>query len=96
MSNGKNSILVVVDRLNKYTHFLSLSHPYISKLGTEKFIDGVVKLHGIPKSIVNDNDLVFISHFWHEFFKMSGTKLNMSSSYHPEIDRKSEVINRCL
>lgn len=82
MSNGKNSILVVVDRLNKYTHLLSLSHPYISKFDTEKFIDGVVKLHGTPKSIVSDNDLIFISHFWHEFFKMSGIKPNMSSSYH--------------
>lgn len=95
-SHGKNSILVVVDRLSKYAHFLSLSHPYTAKIVAEKFVDGIVKYHGMPKSIISDRDPIFISHFWREFFKLSGTQLNMSSSYHHETDGQTEVTNRCL
>ena len=80
---GKNTILVIVDRLSKSTHFLALAHPYTAKIVAEKFIEGVVKLHGMPRSIISDRDPIFINHFWHEFFKMSGTKLQMSSTYHP-------------
>lgn len=76
--------------------FLSLSHPYTAKIVAEKFVDGIFKYHGMPKSIISDRDPIFISHFWREFFKLSGTQLNMSSSYHPETDGQTEVTNRCL
>lgn len=82
-SNGKSTIFMVVDRLSKSAHFLALSHPYTAKMVAEKFMEGIVKFHGMPKSIISDRDPIFINHFWHEFFKMSGTKLHMSSAYHP-------------
>jgi hypothetical protein len=57
----------------------------------------VVRLHGIPNSIVSDRDPLFIGHFWKELFKMQGLTLKMSSSYHPETDGQTEaIINRCL
>ena len=62
----------------------------------EKFVKGVVKLHGMPKSIISDQDPVFMSQFWQEFFKLSGTQLKMSSSYHPQTNGQSEVVNRCV
>lgn len=62
-SNGKNTILVVVDRLSKYAHFLTLAHPFIAKAIAKRFIDGVVKLYGMPHFIVNDRDSIFISNF---------------------------------
>lgn len=82
-SYGKDTILVVVDRLSKFAYFLLLSHPFTAKVVADKFIEGVVKLHGLPKSIISDRFTVFISHFWHEFFNMLGTKLQFSSAYHP-------------
>ena len=82
-SQGKDSIMVVVDRLSKFAHFIPLSHPFSTKMVVEKFIDSVVKLHEMPKSILSDRDPILISKFWQEFFNMSGTQLKMSSAYHP-------------
>ena len=95
-SHGKNTIFVVADRLSKYAHFLTLSHPFTAKMVAEKFVEGVVKLHGIPRSIVSDRDPIFTSKFWQEFFKMSRTQLQMSSAYHPQIDGQSEIVNQCV
>lgn len=95
-SHGKNTILVVVDMLSKFAHFLTLTHPFTAKGVAEKFVEGVVKLHGLPRSIISDRDPVFISRFWQEFFQMSGTKLKLSSSYHPQTDGQTEVVNHCV
>ena len=92
----KNTILVVVDRLRKYAHFLALTHPFSAKIVANKFIESVVKLHGMPQSIISDRDPIFISNFWHEFFKLSGMQLKLSSVYHPQTDGQSEVVNRCV
>lgn len=63
LSNDKSTIFVIVDRLSKSTHFLTLSHPCTAKMVTEKFVEEVVKFHGVSKSIVSDRDPIFISHF---------------------------------
>ena len=95
-SDKYTSIMVVVDRLTKAAHLIPLSHPYTSKSVAAKFVENVVKLHGFPKTIVSDRDPIFTSAFWRELWKLSGTKLCMTSAYHPQSDGQTEVINRCV
>lgn len=95
-SNAYSAILVVVDRLSKYSHFTALKSDYTAAKVAEIFINTMVKLHGSPKSIVSDRDKVFTSQFWQQLFKLSGTTLAMSTTYHPQTDGQSEVVNKCL
>lgn len=95
-SKGFTVIFVVIDRLSKYAHFAPMKANYTSLSMAETFVDMVVKLHGILKSIVSDRDKVFTSKFWQHLFRLSGTMLAMSSFYHSQKDGQSEVLNKCL
>jgi hypothetical protein len=77
-------------------HILFMKHPYTAATVAQAFVSHIVRLHGIPTSIVSDRDRVFISSFWWTLFRLQGTKLCMSSSYHPQTDGQTEVINRVL
>jgi transposase InsO family protein len=96
VSHGHSVVWVVVDQLSKYSHFISLPHPYTAASVTREFIFHVFKLHGMPTSIVSNRDPTFTSAFWKEFFKLQGTTLNMSTSYHPQSDGQTEIVNKSL
>ena len=89
-------ILVIVDRLRKYAHFVGLSHPYTTKEVAALFIKEVVRLHGFPATIILDHDRLFMSSFWSKLFKQVGTKLKFSSAYHSQTDGQTKVVNKCL
>nr|GEW19501.1 zinc finger, CCHC-type [Tanacetum cinerariifolium] len=94
--NGKSIILVVVDRLSKYNHFIALSHPFTTIQVVNAFMDPVYKLHGLPQVIVSDRDKVFLSLFWKELFKVLDVSLHYSTAYHPQSNGQTEMVNRCL
>ena len=93
-SEGRDNILVVVDWLTKFAHFIA--HPYIAKDVARAFLDRVVKLHGTPKYIILDRDRIFTSLMWQELMKALGTKLSMSTAYHPQSDGQTERVNKSL
>jgi len=65
-SEGYNVILVMVDRFTKCAHFIPIKHPYTANTIARAVFDNVVKLHGLPKTIVSDRDKIFTSTFWKE------------------------------
>jgi hypothetical protein len=93
---GKTVILSVVDHFSKYCHFLPLAHPYTAESVAQEFFADIVRLHGVPESIVSDRDLVFTSGFWNELMRLTGTKLYMSSTFHPQTDGQTEAANRVI
>lgn len=85
-----------MDRLSKYGHFVPLTHPYTASKVVEIFVKEIFRLHGMPKSIVNDRGSTFLSQFWSAFFKAQRTKLCYSTAYPPQSDGQSKVLNRTL
>lgn len=92
-SQGKSVIWVVVDKLTKFSHFIPLKHPYTTSTLASIYMDQVHKLHGMLLTIVCDRDKVFVSHFWQALFQAVGTRVAMSTAYHPQIDGQTERIN---
>lgn len=96
LSDGKDTIMVVVDRLTKFAHFITLSRPFSATTVAHVFLEQIFKLHGLPASIVSDRDTIFTSIFWQTIFKTLGVSLHYSTAYHPQSDGQTERVNQCL
>ncbi|KAI3759605.1 hypothetical protein L6452_07536 [Arctium lappa] len=87
---GHDTIWVIVDRLTKSAHFLAMHETLPMDKLAKLYIDEVVSRHGIPLSIVSDRDSRFTSNFWDGFQKELGTRVKLSTAYHPQTDGQSE------
>lgn len=96
LSDGYNVIMVIVDRFSKYAHFVPLRHPFTAQKVSKVFMDNVVKLHGMPLTIVSDRDKIFTNAFWKDLFAALDTKLLYSTAYHPQTGGQTERVNQCL
>nr|GEU86488.1 putative reverse transcriptase domain-containing protein [Tanacetum cinerariifolium] len=89
-TNGYNTIWVIVDRLTKSAHFLPMRENEPMEKLMKLYMKEVVTRHGVPVSIISDCDGRFTSLFWQALHKALGTRLDMSTTYHPETDGQSE------
>jgi len=96
IANGYSIILVIIDRLSKFAHFIPLTTDFSAHKVADLFIQEIVSMHGLPQSIVSNRDKVFTSKFWDQICSRQGIKLARNLAYHSQSDGQAEVLNRCL
>jgi hypothetical protein len=87
---GRDAIWVVVDRLTKSAHFIPMKTTNSASELVPLYMKEVIRLHGVPMSIVSYRDSKFVSKFWESLHIALGTKLSLSVAFHPHTDGKSE------
>jgi hypothetical protein len=95
-SRHHDSIWVIVDRLTKTAHFLPVHTTHKTEKYAEIYVDQIVRLHGIPRTIVSDRGALFVARFWEQLQKSLGTTVIRSSAYHPQTDGQTERVNHIL
>ena len=90
-TSGKfDSIWVIVDRLTMYSHFIPVKRTYNVEKLAKLYISEIVRLHGVPLSIISDRGTQFTSTFWRTLHTELGTRLDLSTAFHPQTDGQSE------
>jgi hypothetical protein len=95
-SQKHDSIWVINDRLTKVAHFLPVHTTYTAKKYAEIYLEQIIRLHGVPKTIISDRGAQFNARFWKQLQSSLGTKLIRSSAYHPQTDGQTERVNQIL
>ena len=91
-----DAVWVIVDWLTKSAHFLVVRMTFTLKEFYGLYIREIVRIHGVPISIVSDRDSRFTAHFWKSIQKAMGTRLSMSIAFHPQTDGQSEMTIQVL
>ena len=93
---GHDMIIVFIDMLSKMVHIILIHTDAIAPEMARIFFNLVFHLHGLPKVIISDWDAKFTSHFWKTLFTHLGTKLAMSTAFHPQTNGQMERANWTL
>ena len=91
-----DSVQVIIDKLTKSAHFLPIRMDYSMDWLAKLYVNKIFRLHGIPLSMVSDSDPRFTSRFWKELQLVLGTRLNFSTTFHPQTDGQSERVIQVL
>ncbi|QNQ00124.1 Retrovirus-related Pol polyprotein from transposon 17.6 [Yarrowia lipolytica] len=92
--NGFDNVWVVVDRMSKQVHLIPCHIGINAEETANLYLDRIFRYHGVPKTIVSDRDVKFVSKMWRTFQHRLGTKLKFSTANHPETDGQTERVNR--
>ncbi|GJP73431.1 hypothetical protein CLOP_g4144 [Closterium sp. NIES-67] len=95
-TGSHDAILVVIDKFSKMGHFIPTHTTACTEETTQLFIRYIISQHGIPTTLISDRDPKFSSKFWKELMSLLGTKLAMSSAYHPQTDGHTERLNQIV
>jgi len=95
-SNGYNAICVIVDRLTKRAHFISINNRFSSKDIAQLLYDKVYPLHGLPLQIISDRGVQYLAELFQEWCKILGIESTMSTAYHSQTDGQTEHVNQTL
>ncbi|KAK9158218.1 hypothetical protein Scep_004792 [Stephania cephalantha] len=91
-----DSIFVMVDRFSKMAHFITCKKIVDAIHIALLFFKEIVRLHGVPRFVISNHNIKFVSHFWRILCKKFDTKLQFSSAYPPQMDGQTKVVNRTL
>src|SRR5437868_6543481 len=94
--SGKDALLVMVDKYSKLMYCVAVTSTITAPEVAKIFMNEVVRHHGMQSSIISDRDSKFTSSFWKTLFEMMGTRLALSTAYHPRTDGQTERSNRTI
>ena len=93
---NRDSIFIVVDRFSKMTHFVPCHKTDDATNTTNLSFKQILRIHEVPKSIVSDRDIKFLSYFWKVLWGKLGKALLVFTTCYPQIDGQTKLINRTL
>lgn len=96
VSDGFDSIMVVVDHFSKASHFIRAKETWSTMQMADSFVDSIFRLHGLPDKIVSDRGTVFVSNFWKAVCSRLGMEVAPSTAFNPQTDGQVERINTIL